>query len=295
MSVASAKLCKEAFRMFRIAAVCALTIGTLTAGMGTSYALESTTVSIREVLIPAGKYYVGNKFGKADYEKIADIEIRDFYIMNTEVTNEFYNMVFHWAQQHQYNLEEPCETCQAKTPVAGISWRGAVVWANALSEMRGLEPAYKSKEDSIVRDFGEKREVEQAILSPGTAGYRLPDIPEWQIAARGAHAALVNGTYGTLHSGSDSIAAVAWDERKAKGGGPSVVARFKPNAAGLYDMSGNVSEWTSAASNLAGTKYYYFCGESWRNSESIDLGFCDMHSSGLSDEDIGFRLVRWKK
>lgn len=161
--------------------------------------------------------------------------------------------------------------------------------------MQGLDPSYKSKDGSVVRSVDEKRQVEQAIVSPGTTGYRLPEIPEWQIAARGAHAALINGTYGTLHSGSDSIAAVAWDERKAKGNGPSAVARFKPNAAGLYDMSGNVAEWTSTASDLAGTKYYYFCGESWRNSESVDLGFCDMHSSGLSDEDIGFRLVRWKK
>lgn len=115
---ASAKLFTGIFRMLRIAAVIALTIWAFTAGMDTADALDKPPMSSREVLIPAGKYYVGDKFGKADYEKIANIKVRDCYIMNTQVTNELYNRVFDWAKQHQYNLEEPCEICEAKTPVA---------------------------------------------------------------------------------------------------------------------------------------------------------------------------------
>ena len=66
--------------------------------------------------------------------------------------------------------------------------------------------------------------------------FRLPTEAEWEYAARGAQ------TGGTKYAGSDNIDEVAWYKDNT-GLSFMAVALKAPNALGLYDMSGNVSEW----------------------------------------------------
>ncbi len=70
-------------------------------------------------------------------------------------------------------------------------------------------------------------------------GFRLPTEQEWEYAAR-------EGGKEILFSGAadESIAAEYVNYQQANGPRPStIVALLKPNALGLYDMSGNVFEW----------------------------------------------------
>jgi sulfatase modifying factor 1 len=76
-----------------------------------------------------------------------------------------------------------------------------------------------------------------AVLIPGLAA-RLPSEAEWEYACRA-------GT-----GGSFALAAEpglrAWDERSS-GGAPNPVGRLRANAWGLFDLHGNVLEWTADA------------------------------------------------
>ncbi len=69
--------------------------------------------------------------------------------------------------------------------------------------------------------------------------FRLPTENEWEVAARGG---LESGN--TSYAGSMYVEDVAWYYQNS-GGRKHAVALKLPNELGLYDMSGNVSEWCS--------------------------------------------------
>ena len=66
--------------------------------------------------------------------------------------------------------------------------------------------------------------------------FRLPTEAEWEYAARGGHSG------GSKYAGSDNINNVAWYYDNS-GYETHNVATKSPNGLGIYDMSGNVSEW----------------------------------------------------
>jgi len=80
-------------------------------------------------------------------------------------------------------------------------------------------------------------------------GGRLPTDAEWEYAARGGERGLRYITGDTLDQKKISV-----------GEAPQRVARYPPNGFGLYDMTGNVAEWTGGSQEpfyLALSRYYY--------------------------------------
>ena len=113
--------------------------------------------------------------------------------------------------------------------------------------------------------------------------YRLPTEQEWYGACRA----------GTSfdYCGSDNIDEVAWYAAKS-GGASHLVGQKQANAWGLYDMSGNVFEWTSSC-------YEKDCsqrvgrGGSWAYKPAnliaaYRFGFRSNYRGG----NLGFRLVQ---
>ena len=162
-------------------------------------------------VVPAGTYNIGEK---SDHSVTFT---RSFEVMVHEVTQGEYEALM--GRETSY-----FPSCGASCPVNMVTWMDAARYANAASAAAGLETCYTVLEDSVTWESG---------LS--CAGYRLPTDSEWEVAARGG--------LDTKYSGSDNYKSVAWTIRN-RPYETRPVKRLLPNGYGLYDMSGNVAEWT---------------------------------------------------
>jgi serine/threonine protein kinase len=114
--------------------------------------------------------------------------------------------------------------------------------------------------------------------------YSLPSEPEWEYAARGG-----NRSNGYKYAGSDNLGSVAWFEENS-GSKTHSVGSKSCNELGLYDISGNVLEWTRDKYPKSSNRAYR--GGSWFNEARIcRVSFRNYHSPDYRDFYIGFRLV----
>ena len=90
------------------------------------------------------------------------------------------------------------------------------------------------KKPVICVNLDDAREFIAKLNAKGEGIYRVPTEAEWEYAARA----------GTTGDNAGNLDSMAW-YRDNSGGHPHEVATKLPNRWGLYDMLGNVSEWTA--------------------------------------------------
>lgn len=177
----------------------------------------------------------------------------------------------------------PSEFYGPSKPVDSVTWQQAIQFCQILTERE--------------RSFGR--------LPEGYV-YRLPTEPEWEYGARG-------GTETPYHFGSRVVGDVGnfsggflqADKRGGEQFGSVSVGIFKPNRWGLYDIHGNVAEWTldNYDGRLEGGSItdpkvrtqgdrIAVRGGSWQdNIRRVRIGARDDVSPDQASGAIGFRVV----
>lgn len=162
----------------------------------------------------------------------------------------------------------------ADVPVNNLSWQQANYFIDRLNELTGET-------------------------------YRLPTEAEWEFAAKGG-----NKSQGFTYSGSNDVNEVAWYADNANNRAHPV-GQKKPNELGLYDMTGNVGEFTidayeetyyqhapshnpsNAQDSKAGLAHKSVRGGSFSYAENKSENYRrDFAAQRTIMADMGLRLVR---
>jgi len=271
---------------------------------------ESVTTKVGQALrlVPAGTFTMGSdrrEQGRRPNETSRRVTIsRPFYLAAREVTNAEFRR---FRPNHRSGFVDKRSIDLEAQAVTGVGWVDAVAYSNWLSEQEGLPPAYEQKDGNWV------------LRAPLTTGYRLPTEAEWEYAARfggpgksqrrydWGDALPVPAGHANL-AGTEATAAV---ERMLDGWADDYQAvapsgKFPPSPLGLFDLTGNVSEWTNdvyasfiepapATDPLgpatAGSRHV-IKGSSWRTASFGELRAAWREGAESSSQDIGFRIAR---
>ena len=231
------------------------------------------------VHIPPGSFLMGspqNEPGRREDELQHYVTLtRGFYLQSRPVTQRDWQKIM---KNNPSFFVDP----SGDHPVEGISWLDAVAYANALSRAEGLDPCYDRWGNTVVG---------QSLFD--CTGYRLPTEAEWEYAARA----------GTTESRYGDVSQVAWCQDNS-GRRTRAVGQLTPNAWGLYDMLGNVQEWThdwyapyaSVDTNPCGPPsgfHRVLRGGSWYSGpENARAASRDFDEPSYGDRSKGFRLAR---
>ncbi len=238
------------------------------------------------------------EIGRQAHEFLREVKFeRPFYVGVYEVTED----------QFQKFKNPGLPSSGSKKPAVGVDWLTAAMFCNYLSKTEGLNEVYEIKDNQLLD------------INPQADGYRLPTEAEWEWLARKAER-----TKQTLFSWGDdkTIPANAGNlaDDSAKGilpntiplyndGHPQIadIGSFQPNAAGIHDLTGNVSEWVhdiytlkppnsaieTDSPDTSTSLRRTIKGSNWKSATITEIRAAWRAGSRSASNDVGFRVARY--
>lgn len=254
------------------------------------HASDRKILPVKSVPVPAGCFLMGNNFGDPYHSEmpVHEVCISGFSISPFTVTRgEFNKFVIEtgyltdaekndgchiydngfWKKDSHANWRAPGFQQEDDHPAVCVSWNDSAAYAIWLTKKTGLS-------------------------------YRLPTESEWEYAAR-------SGGKQERFAGGNDIDKVAWYSANSDNRTHSVGTK-QPNGLGLYDMSGNVWQWTgdwydrryyreSPRDNpqgpASGTKRVFRGGSWFYDQRGVRTTYRDFSTPDFSSSYLGFRLV----
>ncbi len=243
------------------------------------------------IFVPGGSFEMGDVWGDSPWAMpevpVHEVEVGDFLLGKHEVTvaefGRFVNAIGYKTtaekaagseanrgflkdgKQFYPSWREHWFKQGPEHPVVMIAWEDAIVYCNWLSRQHHLPPAYDETTGRLLTRNGEPTTDVRLVR-----GFRLPTEAEWEFAARerGRKVRFGNGQDVARSAEMNFDAAgtgttipklrlpagnrYPYNEKGTNWGGTTPVGSFRPNALGLYDMSGNAWEWCT---DTGGSKF----------------------------------------
>ncbi|MGV8134298.1 MAG: SUMF1/EgtB/PvdO family nonheme iron enzyme [Mangrovibacterium sp.] len=263
-------------------------------------------ITINFVRIPSGTFVMGNNIhGKLNApESKVKIE-KAFWMAETELTNEQYHVIFpehdnrYIAQFWKDHVKPGYDANRSTQPVIRVSWNEAVSYCNSLSEKLGLK-------------------------------INLPTEAQWEWAARaGSDSDFWFGDLNSDFAPYDNMADKQLSKMAVTGVDPQPmdennpnfrfydylprdrsvddgnmivtdVAEYKPSPWGLYDIHGNVAEWTRSdyapypydKDAVSESKLKVVRGGSWIDRPCNSTSYCrNNYFAWQPVNNVGFRII----
>ncbi len=195
--------------------------------------ITGTDLSVEMVAIPGGVFSMGSPVsekGRSETEGPAHkVEVDSFWMAKMEITWELYQLFM--EREVDELRTNPTDGQEVNLDVDGVA--GATTPYIDMTFGMGTEgyPAV------CMTQFAASKFCEWLSAMTGNF-YRLPTEAEWEYACRAGA-----GTAYSFGGNMDELKDYGWFADNSAGKYHKV-GQKKPNAWGLYDMHGNVSEWT---------------------------------------------------
>lgn len=240
-----------------------------------TYPSFSRADSISMAYIPEGAVLMGDDYNLHDEKPAHQVTTSDYFIDVHEVNIWQWEKVATWAEANGYQFsgsekkrkDGPWwykDHSNLLFPMNMADWYDAVKWCNARSELEGRIPCYYMDANKTVVYRSGNVDLNESNVDWFCTGYRLPTEVEWERAARGksSHAgqsyswgnSFLNGSMANYSLSGDPFDDASTPVGYFNGrqniitnensrGGEVASHNDMVNDFGLYDITGNVSEW----------------------------------------------------